>query len=85
MANKKAEKKKVLLMKDTNNLSRGVFSNTVKISGNAREVFLDFGIVTPPLEQDTPEITQLISRIILTREHTEEFRDAMEKILKKKK
>lgn len=67
-------------MKDPLGVSGGVFSNVVNLSLSPREVFLDFGLATPEVNGETN--VNLMSRIILTKEHALELRDVLAKTLK---
>jgi len=68
-------------MHDESKVGAGVFSNIVNLSVTPREVFLDFGLVVPDSLSEKSKVN-LMSRIILTKEHAIEFRDVLNRSLK---
>ena len=68
-------------MNDESNVGAGVFSNIVNLSMTPREVFLDFGLGVPDSPSGKSKVN-LMSRLILTKEHALELRDVLNRSLK---
>lgn len=69
-------------MIDRNNVGIGVFSNTVNVSMTPGEVFLDFGLLSPPTTHfGGPDDVSLVSRVVLTKEHALQLLDVLKKTL----
>jgi len=64
-------------MIDSKNIGVGVFSNIVNIALTPNEVFLDFGVVVPPVVGSSEGDVTLVSRIALTKAHAAELRDVL--------
>jgi len=84
MANGKAqpkpdESKNSLKIRITPDVSKGVYSNIIRIRTNKEEVLLDF------LLQDDNETGQLVSRVILSKEHTKRLSQTLMKLMDKDK
>ena len=62
-------------------LRRGVFTNTAKVNASPREVVIDFALIEPV----EPPKGVLVSRVILTPVHAMELRDSLNKVLERYK
>ncbi|HVW66248.1 MAG TPA: DUF3467 domain-containing protein [Candidatus Peribacteraceae bacterium] len=73
-------------MIDRSDVGCGVFSNTANVAASAHEVFLDFGLIAPPTSifGGENEIT-LVTRVILTKEHAIQLRDALSRTIEQEK
>ncbi len=79
MADKQNPARKMI---DRNNVGTGVFSNTVNLSMTPQELFLDFGLIAPPTSVFGGENdVTLVSRVVLTKQHALQLRDALTRTL----
>ena len=70
--------KKELRVNIPQQIQGGVFSNAARVNITAREVVIDFAFMEP----NNPNQAILVSRIILTKEHTLDLKNVLERVLK---
>jgi hypothetical protein len=58
-----------------------VFSNIVNIFANPREIFIDFGIVSPKDSSKNDDEVVLQSRVVMTIDHAQELLNVLENII----
>jgi hypothetical protein len=71
-------------MSDSNNVGSGVFSNKINVALTPRELFIDFGVMLLENPNTMKHKIELVSRVILTREHALELRDILNRTLSDK-
>ncbi len=75
---KKSEEKpkKILTVRASNELKRGVYANVVNIKANPDEFILDFILA------DEPKSGDLVSRVVISKQHAKRLADILNKLLK---